>query len=156
MLGERIKRFLDENHVTYEFISHPREFSSTRTCQAAHVHGNEFAKTVILKMDGRLVMCVVTANQMVFPGYMKNFFNAKNIEIASESDFKNAFPDCEVGAMPPFGNLYGVDEFISMDLTRDEYIAFNAGSHTELIRMKFSDFEKLVHPRIVNLHYNWR
>ena len=156
MLGERIKKFLDSNHVPYEFISHPREFSATRTCQAAHISGNEFAKTVILKVDGKLYMGVVTANQMIYPGYLKNFFKAHKIELANESEFKNMFPDCEIGAMPPFGNLYGVDEFISMDLTKDEYIAFNAGSHTEMIRMKYSDFEKLVHPKIINLHYEWK
>ena len=156
MLGERVKDFLEKNNVAYEYINHPREFSATRTCQSAHVHGSEFAKIVILKIDGKLTMAVVTANQMVYPGFLKNFFPAEKIELANESEFKNYFPDCEIGAMPPFGNLYGMDEFISMDLTKDEYILFNAGSHTELIKMRYNDFQKLVHPKIINLHYEWR
>ncbi len=155
MLGERVKQYLNENHVDYESIYHPREFSATRTCQAAHIPGREFAKTVILKIDGKPTMCVVTANQMIYPGYLKNFFRARNIELASERDFKNLFPDCEVGAMPPFGNLYGIDELVSIDLSKDEHIAFNAGTHTDVIRMKYLDFEKLVHPRMVDLNYRW-
>lgn len=156
MFGERVKDFLENNNIAYEYIKHPREFSATRTCQSAHVPGSEFAKTVILKIDGKLTMAVVTANQMVYPGFLKNFFPAERIELANESEFKNYFPDCEIGAMPPFGNLYGIDEFISMDLTKDEYIIFNAGSHTALIKMRYNDFQKLVHPKIINLHYEWR
>lgn len=150
MKGEKLLDYLVKNNVKFEIIHHPVAFSSTKTAQVAHVHGREMAKPVIVKIGGKLVMVVMTANQKVNLSLLKALYQTDDVELASETDFIRRFGDCEMGAMPPFGNLYGMDELVSDDLTKDEAIVFNAGTHTELIRMKYRDFENLVHPRIVN------
>lgn len=154
MKGEKLIEYLDRNHVKYEMIHHPLAYSSTKTAHVAHVHGYEMAKPVIVKIDGNLVMVVMSANQRVNLSLLKALFQTDDVELASENEFVRKFGDCEMGAMPPFGNLYGMDEIISEELTKDDEIVFNAGTHTDLIKMKFSDFEKLVHPRIVNFKFS--
>jgi Ala-tRNA(Pro) deacylase len=150
MKGEKLLEYLVQNNIRFEIIHHPLAFSSTKTAQAAHVHGRELAKPVIVKINGKLVMVVMTANQKVNISLLKALYQTDDVALASETDFIRRFGDCEMGAMPPFGNLYGMDELISDELTKDDSIVFNAGTHTELIKMKFRDFENLVHPRIVN------
>ncbi len=80
---------------------------------------------------------------------MKKFSGASKVELTNEQDFKDMFPECEVGAMPPFGNLYGMEVFVAETLAEDEEIAFNAGSHTELIKLAYKDFERLVKPKVI-------
>jgi Ala-tRNA(Pro) deacylase len=155
MKGEKIQEYLKRNNIKYEVIHHPLAYSSSKTAHLAHVHGYEMAKPVIVKIDGILTMVVMTANQRVNFSLLKALFQTQDIELASETDFVKKFSDCEMGAMPPFGNLYGMDEIISEELTKDEEITFNAGTHTDLIRMKYSDFENLVHPRIVNFKFTF-
>jgi len=154
MKGEKLKEYLDKNQIQYEMIHHPLAYSSTKTAHLAHVHGYEMAKPVIVKIDGRLVMVVMTANQRVNISLLKALFQTDDVELASESEFVRKFNDCEMGAMPPFGNLYGMEEIVSDELAKDEEIVFNAGTHTDLIKMKYRDFENLVHPRIVNFKFS--
>jgi len=116
----------------------------------AHVSGKEMVKTLIVKINGELKMAVIPANQMLNMRLLKNLYSTEDVELARESEFAELFSDCELGAMPPFGNLYGIEEFVSEELTKDEEIAFNAGTHTEVIKMKYNDFERLVKPRILN------
>jgi len=150
MPGQRLKDYLKSHNVQFESIDHPLAYTAQKTAQAAHLHGRNVAKTVLLKIDGKLTMAVMTANQKVNTRLIKTIFSASEVELANEEEFKYLFKDCETGAMPPFGNLYGIDEFVSEELTHDETIAFNAGSHNELIRMKYKDFENLIHPRVIN------
>ncbi len=152
MPGQRVKDYLKSHNVAYTSIHHPISFTAARTAHAAHISGLEIAKPVMLKMDGKMLMIVATANERLNLNFLKKMFHASEIELANEEEFKYIFKDCETGAMPPFGNLYGIEEYISEDLTHDEEIAFNAGTHTELIRMKFDDFAKLVHPKVIQLH----
>jgi Ala-tRNA(Pro) deacylase len=154
MKGEKLKEYLDRNHVDYQVIHHPLAYTSTKTAYAAHVPGFEMAKPVIVKIDGKLVMVVMNANQRVNLALLKALYLTDDVELASESEFVRKFADCEMGAMPPFGNLYGMDEIISEDLTEDNEIVFNAGTHTDLIKMKYRDFENLVHPRVVNFKFS--
>ncbi len=154
MKGEKLKEFLEKNHVQYEIIHHPLAYSSSNTAHVAHVHGYEMAKPVIVKIDGKLVMVVMTANQRVNISLLKALFQTQDVELAAENEFVKKFTDCEMGAMPPFGNLYGMDEIISDELTKDNEIVFNAGTHTDLIKMRYKDFESLVHPRIVNFKFS--
>ncbi len=147
---KRLKDYLDNNHVSYSTIPHPLAFTAQKTAHVAHVSGKEMVKTIMVRINGELKMAALPASQMVNLRFLKNLFSTEDVELARESDFANMFPDCEIGAMPPFGNLYGVEEIISEELTRDPEIVFNAGSHTELIKMRYKDFEKLVKPRIVN------
>ena len=116
---------------------------------SAHVPGKELAKTVMVKIEGKMAMAVLPASSRVDLHQLREAIGASKVELASEGEFKDMFPECEVGAMPPFGNLYGMDVYASVKLAEDEEIAFNAGSHTELIRLAYQDFEKLAEPKVL-------
>ncbi|MEJ2255913.1 MAG: YbaK/EbsC family protein [Woeseiaceae bacterium] len=142
----RLKEFLDKEHVKYVTIGHSPAFTAQEVAATAHIPGKELAKTVIVKVDGELAMVVLPASEHVRLSRVREMLGAKDVELADEDEFKKAFPDCETGAMPPFGNLYGMNVFVSQVLREDDEIAFNAGSHSELIRLPYADYERLVHP----------
>ncbi len=146
---EKLKLFLDSQNVKYVVISHSPAYTAAGIAALAHIPGKELAKTVIVKIDGALAMAVVSASQHVHLKSLKAATFAKTVELATEDEFKEKFPDCEVGAMPPFGNLYGMPVFADETLSRDKEIAFNAGSHRELVRIAWEDFQKLVQPRVM-------
>jgi len=143
---QKLRQFLDENHVKYIVITHSKAYTSQGIAASAHISGNELAKTVMLKKDGELCMAVLPASKQVDLTEFAKLTGSKDVSLASEREFRDRFPDCEVGAMPPFGNLYGVPVFMDNSLTFDSEIAFNAGSHLELIKLAFRDFERLVKP----------
>ena len=145
---QKLKQFLDNQSVQYVTISHSPAFTAQKIAAAAHIRGKELAKTVMLKVDGEMAMAVLPGSMRVDFEFLKVLAEAKHIELASEEEFENLFPECETGAMPPFGNLYGMDVYVAEALGEDEEIAFNAGSHTELIRMTYADFERLVEPKL--------
>ena len=145
---QKLKEFLDSHNVKYVTISHSRAFTAQETAASAHVPVKELAKTVIVKIDGKMTMAVLPACCKVDFDLLKKAAKAATIEIANEKEFKDLFPDCEIGAMPPFGNLYGMDVFVAESLTEDKEIAFNAGSHRELVKMTYKDFERLVKPKV--------
>jgi Ala-tRNA(Pro) deacylase len=147
---EKLKEFLEKNGVKYVSISHSPAYSAQEIAASAHVRGKELAKTVMVKLDGRMAMAVLAASHKVDFGLLKKAAGAGKAELAGEEEFREMFPGCEVGAMPPFGNLYGMEVFVDEGLSADEEIAFNAGSHTELIRLKYGDFERLVGPKAAN------
>ena len=148
MILKQLVDFLDSNKAKYIVISHSPAFTAQDVAQSAHIPGKEVAKTVIVWMDGTMAMSVLPASQMVDFNLLKEVTGAKNVELATESEFKDRFPDCEVGAMPPFGNLFNMRVFAASSLAEDKEIAFNAGSHRELLKMAYADFERLVKPRI--------
>ena len=145
----KVRAFLDEHHVQYVVISHSKAFTAQGIAAITHIPGQELAKTVIVKLDGALAMAVLPASFQVDLLALKKVVGVKDAALASEREFKQAFPDCETGAMPPFGNLYGVPVYVDETLRRDANIAFNAGTHLELIRMAFADFERLVQPEVL-------
>ena len=145
----RLHRLLDANHVDYQTIQHPTSYSAQQTAAAAHVPGRELAKTVIVHIDGALAMVVQNAAGMVPLGRVKAAAGARDVHLANEQEFRDWFPDCDLGAMSPFGNLYGMEVFVTEALTHDDEIAFNAGTHTELIRLRYADFARLAHPIVV-------
>ena len=147
----RLKDFLDSYGVKYVAISHSLAYTAQGIAALTHIPGQELAKTVVVKIDGTLAMAVVPASYRVDLALLKAAARAKTVELAVEEEFQDRFPDCETGAMPPFGNLYGMSVFADESLTHDKDIAFNSGSHWELIRMAWVDFDKLVKPRIVPL-----
>lgn len=147
----RLKEFLDSHKIKYVVISHSVAYTAQGIAALTHISGKELAKTVMVKIDGALAMAVVPASCHVDFGLLKTAAGAKTVELASEEEFRDQFPDCETGAMPPFGNLYGISVFADESLTRDKEIAFNAGSHRELVRMAWEDLERLVRPRIIKL-----
>ncbi|MCO6478486.1 MAG: YbaK/EbsC family protein [Phaeodactylibacter sp.] len=146
---QRLKEFLDKNKVKYVTISHSEAFTAQQVAASAHIPGQELAKTVMVKVDGKMSMAVLPASYQVDFRLLKETTGTDKVELANEEEFKGYFPNCDVGAMPPFGNLYDMDVYVAESLTEDEEIAFNAGSHTELIRMSYDDFERLVRPKVL-------
>ena len=145
---QKLTEFLNRHNVKYVTISHSPAHTAQEIAASAHIPGKELAKTVIVNLDGKIVMATLPASSNVNFEALKNAAGAKEAELASEEEFKRVFPDCEIGAMPPFGNLYGMEVFASETLAQDEEIAFNAGSHTELVRLAYKDFVRLVNPRL--------
>lgn len=146
---QALKQLLDEHHVKYVTINHSLAYTAQEIAASAHIPGKELAKTTIVKVDGKLAMAVLPASAMVHVRRLKEALGAKDVALAREEEFKDAFPGCETGAMPPFGNLYGMDVYVEQGLTEDKEIAFNAGSHTELVRMAYEDFANLAKPKVV-------
>jgi len=149
----KIRKFLDSHKVKYLVISHSLAYTAQGVAALAHVSGKKLAKTVIVKIDGVLAMAVIPASEHVDLGHLRGLTGAKMVELATEREFKDAFPDCETGAMPPFGNLYSMAVYADTSLAEQEEITFSAGSHSELVRMRWADMVRLVEPRIDRLVY---
>lgn len=147
---KRIKEYLDSHRVKYVIITHSMAFTAQEIAASVHISGNEMAKTVIIKVDGKMAMAVLPATYMVNFRILSDIVGSQNIELATENEFQLRFPECEVGAMPPFGNLWNMEVFVSERLAYNSNIVFNAGSHTELVRMAYIDYEFLVKPHIIN------
>ncbi|MEJ7746959.1 MAG: YbaK/EbsC family protein [Luteimonas sp.] len=148
MLSPRLHHFLDERHAPYSTETHARTITAQQTANAVHIGNQHFAKTVMLKVDGVLAMMVMPAACRADLTRLSRAMGGREVELALEDEFK-AFPDCEVGAMPPFGNLYGMPVYVDSRLTGQAEIAFNAGSHTDLVRMPYEEFERLAQPELL-------
>jgi len=146
---QKLKEFLDGNDVKYVSIRHSPAYTAQEVAASGHIPGRELAKTVIVRLDGKLAMVAVPASEKVSLARLKEATGAKEAEIAEESEFEDRFPGCELGAMPPFGNLFDMDVYVSDSLTEDEEIAFSAGSHSELLKLGYRDFERLVNPVVI-------
>jgi Ala-tRNA(Pro) deacylase len=151
----KLKKYLDDNKIKYVIKSHSIAYTAPEIAALAHVPGKEWAKTVILSIDGKLSMAVLPASSRIDFEDFKKAVGVKNIELATEEEFKNQFADCEVGAMPPFGNLYDMDVYVAESLAEDDEITFNACSHNQSMQMAFKDFKKLVKPRVVKFSYQY-
>jgi len=147
---KKLKEYLDGENVKYESVVHYETYTSQETAQSAHISGRELAKTVMVKINGRMAMAVLPASQKIDFALLKAAVGS-TAELADEQEFIDIFPDCEVGAMPPFGNLYGMEVYVDEGLTRDEEIAFNAGSHIELMKLSYKDFARLVKPKVIKM-----
>lgn len=145
---KKVTEFLDQNGVKYATIKHSEAYTAQEIAASAHIPGKELAKTVIVKLDGTKAMAVLPASYQIDTGRLAKLAGARKAEIASEVEFKELFPECDVGAMPPFGNLYDLKVYVAEALAEDEQIAFNAGTHTELIQLSYADFKRLVKPTV--------
>jgi Ala-tRNA(Pro) deacylase len=148
---EKLRELLDGQGVDYETIPHPTAFTAQGAAAAAHVPGREVAKTVMVKLDGAMAMVVLEAPDHVHLDRLAAVAGARRAELATEAEFRHLFPSCEPGAMPPFGNLWNIPVFVDTRLREEERIAFTAGSHRELVRMAYGDFERLVNPAVAEL-----
>ncbi|MFC1746835.1 aminoacyl-tRNA deacylase [Candidatus Neomarinimicrobiota bacterium] len=155
MPAEKLKSYLDSHNVKYVSCAHSKAFTAQEVAAQAHIPGREMAKIVIVNIDDNPAMVVLPAVEDLDLRLLKEQLNVEHVTLASEREFKDLFPDCEVGAMPPFGNLYGLDVYVSVSLADDEEIAFNAGTHTEVLKLSYKDFERLVRPRIMELSMAW-
>ncbi|ASB49617.1 aminoacyl-tRNA deacylase [Alkalitalea saponilacus] len=148
-----LKNYLDKHGIRYLTISHSKAYTMQKIAALTHISGNEIAKTVMVKVDGKMVMAVLPASTRINFSAFKEYFDATEVRLALESEFKDVFPHCEVGAMPPFGNLWNIPVFVAEKLTRQKNISFNAGNHMELIQMSYKDYDQLVQPYVFQYAY---
>jgi len=144
---ERLEAYLRENGVAYETRHHPLAYTAQEVAAAEHLPGKFLAKVVMVKGDERLVMLAMPAPSRVDLAKLKAVLGAGEVRLAREEEFADLFPDCEVGAMPAFGNLYGVEVYTDKSLSEDEKIIMQAGTHTDTIALAYADFERLVKPK---------
>ena len=141
---------LDQNKVQYEILHHSEAVTAQRIAQAEHIKGRHQAKVVILKSGDQHLMVVLPADHHIDPEKIEKAIG-KPVSISRENEFKSLFPDSAVGAMPPLGNLYGLPTYVDKHLAEQDYIVFEAGTHTEAIKMSYSDYEKIVKPKVEDL-----
>ncbi len=153
MILKRLQDFLDGERVKYVIMTHSVAFTAQEVAASAHIPGREIAKTVVFWMDGAMALAVLPGSRMVDFTLLKKATGARDVEIAAESEFHNAFPNCELGAMPPFGQFFDMKTFVDAALAEDKDIAFNAGTHRDLVRMSYEDFVRLVHPTVVRFSF---
>ena len=151
---QKLKDYLDKNQVKYTVCIHSPAYTAQEIAGKLHISGDSFAKTVMIKVDGKFAMAVLPASYHVDFDMLKKLIGSDNIRLAHESEFKDIFPNCEVGAMPPFGNLWGLGVFVAESLTQNDEIAFTAGTHREIIKLKYKDFKDIVDP--VKLKYSFK
>jgi Ala-tRNA(Pro) deacylase len=151
MPASALKRFLDSRGVKYVSLEHSPAYTAPEVAESAHIAGSDFAKTVIVRIDGRLAMVVVPANRKIVLSDLRDLLASEDVELASEDEFKGRFPDCEIGAMSPFGNLYDMPVYLDQSLMGNSELAFNAGTHREVIKMASDDFLRTVNPTVVDL-----
>ncbi len=150
MPARKLKEFLDRHGVPYISVPHATAYTAQDVAASAHLSGKAVAKTIIVEVEGKMAMAVLPANRKVILEDLREVTGSDCVRFAAEAEFQSLFPDCETGAMPPFGNLYGMDVYVAEALLANKEIAFNAGSHNELIKMACHDFEHLVHPKVVS------
>lgn len=144
----KLIQHLDENQVKYVTIRHSMAYTAQEIAESAHIPGEQIAKTVMVRLDGEIAMAVLRGTDKVDLDLLRGAAGATRAALATEEEFQGLFPQVEPGAMPPFGNLYGLPVYVDEALSRDLRIAFNAGSHTELVQLAYADFARLVQPRV--------
>ena len=147
---KKLKEYLDKEKIKYVSIVHSAAYTAQEVAASAHITGKELAKTVIVQLDGEMAMAVLPANRKIVLQDLRDVTGADQVKFVPEEEFKKLFPDCDTGAMPPFGNLYGMEVYAAGSLSENEEIGFNAGSHTEVIKLAYKDFERLVRPHVVS------
>ena len=149
MLSTKLTEFLDKHKTKHEVITHSLAYTAQEIAASAHIPGKNLAKTVIVTIDGNITMAVLPASYRIDFKLLKKAIGASKLELLREEEFKDMFPDCDVGSMPPFGNLYDMEVLVAESLAEEDEIAFNAGCHTELIKMAYKDYESLVKPKVM-------
>ena len=145
----KLRKFLDDNDIPYVVITHSQAFTAQQVAASAHISGKDIAKTVMIKVNGEMAMAVLPGTYLIDFSLLKEVIGTDDIRLAGEQEFNELFPDCQNGAMPPFGNLYGMKVYVAKKLAEDHQIAFNAGTHTQLVQLAYKDFERLVKPQIL-------
>ncbi|HET7007223.1 MAG TPA: YbaK/EbsC family protein [Candidatus Binatia bacterium] len=148
---KKLKMVLDEAKVPYEVYNHALAYTAQEIAARQHVSGNELAKVVMIEADDQLVMGVIRGNDKIALHVVEESLNVRHARLATEDEFIARFPECEVGAMPPFGHLFGLSVYVDPALAKDEYIYFNAGNHVQTVRLRYKDFARLVQPQVVRL-----
>lgn len=147
-IPEKLVRFLDERKIAYRADTHPEVFTAQQAAQASRVPGAAFAKAVLVNVDGALRMAVLAATERVDLRRLQECLGAKKVRLASEAEFAPVFPDCDLGAMPIFGSLYGIPVLVAEELTSKAEIAFTAGTHRDVVRLGMKDFLDAERPKV--------
>jgi Ala-tRNA(Pro) deacylase len=150
-LSERLRSFLDSRHAEFTLTTHPNAFTAREVAAAEHLPAREVAKTVVIFGDGTYHMIVVPANKLVDLSEVRPTLGLAQVRLAREDELGTLFPDCELGAMPPLGTMYGFPVYLDACLAAEDTIAFNAGNHHEVIHMKTSEFRRICSPAVVSL-----
>lgn len=150
---EKLLEYLENSHIEFDRVEHPHAYAAQDVAYKAGIPGSMFAKTVLVKLDGLMGMAVLPAENKINFNLLREAAGAETISLALEEEFESRFPDCELGAMPPFGNLYKLPVYVAGSLTEAKTISFNAGTHTEVITMAYQDFERLVRPQVARFTF---
>ena len=150
---QKLREFLDQNSVKYVSISHSPAYTAQEIAASAHIPGRQLAKSVMVRIDDQMAIVVVPAPERVSFDRLQAHTGAGSLSLASEKEVKDLFPDCELGAMPPFGNLYGMPVYAAESLAAEIEIAFCGGEHGTLIRMSFEDFKRLAQPQVLEISW---
>lgn len=145
---DQLESYLRDNHVPFQGQSHAVAFTAQEIAASEHIPGKMLVKVVMAVADGKLVMLALPAHYRVDVAGAATVLGARDIRLAREDEFATTFADCELGAMPPFGNLYGVPVFVDRSLSKQDTIVFQAGTHTHTMSLKYADFERLVKPTV--------
>ena len=151
MVCKRVTSYLETHDVRFEVLPHRIDYTAQETAADTHTPGRDFAKTILLDMPGGHAMAVVPAVYKVDLEKIRQGIGTGQVKLSDEETMSEVCPDCEVGAEPPFGNLYDLPVYVDPMLTQDEYITFNGGTHEEAIRMRYGDWERIVHPTIMDM-----
>ena len=151
-IARKLKEYLDDQEVPYEVLIHEEAYTSLEIARTLHLQGKDVAKVIMVMVEDKFVMTVLPSPWKVDLKRLKEVFQANHLRMATEEEFKGLFPDCDIGTMPPFGNLYGLDVYVDRSLTEDEEIVFQAGTHQEAIRMQYQNFATLVGPTVEEFH----
>jgi len=147
MLAQKLTALLERNRIHYQTVRHPPVSTAQGLAAVMHIPGRELAKTVVLKVDGKYALAVLPAPSHVDFRRFREASGARSVALATELEFERLFPGCDVGAEPPFGELYGLPVWVDASLAEDASIVFNGGTHAEAVRIAYRDFERLAHPR---------
>jgi Ala-tRNA(Pro) deacylase len=148
-MNARVQSLLVGSQVPYEVVAHPLAYTAQGVAHASHVSGWQMAKVVVLRPpSGPVLMAVLPASCRLDLGHLEDASGSKGLALLPETELGELFPDCETGSMPPFGNLYGLPVFVDAHLAREEALVFQAGNHREAVRVRYADFERLVHPTV--------
>ncbi len=148
MISVRLKKFLDDNLVGFDVVQHDPAFTAQELAARMHVPGREFVKVVVVKLNGSYALAALPAHRRIDLKALARAAGVRKCSLATENEFQQLFLDCEVGAMPPFGNLYNLPTYVDQEVAYNEVIVINAGTHAEAIRVRFNDLKRLVHPRV--------
>lgn len=150
-MSQNLKKYLDKENVSYEAIEHKVDYTAQEIAGSLHVPGKQMVKSVIVKVNGEFIMCVLPSIHLIDFEKLKNITNSKDVQLAEENEIAKLFPDYEIGTEPPFGQLYGLKVYADKILQEDDEIVFNAGTHTDVVRMKLNDYMRLTNPIVADI-----
>jgi Ala-tRNA(Pro) deacylase len=152
VMHQRLQSYLDSHKIHYQVVNHSIAYTAREAADSLHIPANTFAKVVVIKAEGRYLMAVLPSTWKVDLKRLEEVLECPYVRLATEDELAILFPDCEIGSMPPFGNLYGTPVYVDATLAQDEEIVFDAGSHVGAIKMRYKDFADLVRPQVAEFH----